>query len=391
MIQLMRSTFYNETETKKKLANFILQADRLSMGEQCREFEKNFAKKQEREYAVFVSSGSMANLILLQSLINLGRLEKGDCIGVSALTWATNIMPILQLGLKPLILDCEVAHLNISSKEVLKYKDEIKALFLTNVLGFSGDIASIKEICKDNNITLLEDNCESLGSKVSGSLLGNFGIASTFSTFVGHHISTIEGGFVCTDEKDMYDMLLMTRAHGWDRNLDQQRQNELRREHKIDDFFSRYTFYELAYNARPTEIQGFLGNIQIQYWDEIVERRENNFFFFQKAIRENSDFIPLDVEHMNIISNFAFPVVCKTEKLAKKYIKKFKESDVETRPIIAGDMTQQPFFRKNNQDVIGVHHKNATFIHKQGFYFPNNPELTEQDLAIVSKIINTSF
>src|SRR3990167_10861047 len=197
MIKLIKSSFYNEAETKQRLVEFISRAEILSMGTECKKFEKAFAEKQQRKHAVFVSSGSSANLLLIQALLNLGKLNKGDVVGVSSLTWATNVMPIIELGLTPLAIDCEVNTLNISPEKLNSAIPKINALFLTNVLGFSDRIDKIKEICREKNIIFLEDNCESLGSQVNGNLLGNFGLASTFSFFVGHHMSTIEGGMIC--------------------------------------------------------------------------------------------------------------------------------------------------------------------------------------------------
>ncbi|MCK4554481.1 DegT/DnrJ/EryC1/StrS aminotransferase family protein, partial [Candidatus Parcubacteria bacterium] len=178
MIKLIKSTFYKEEETKKKLAEFILKTDILSMSAECKKFEESFAKKQGRKFAVFVNSGSSANLVLIQALLNLGKLKKGDKVGVSALTWATNIMPLIQLGLEPVAIDCEISTLNISPAVLKDYADDLKGLFLTNVLGFCDNIQEIKNICSKNNILFIEDNCESLGSKVSSELLGNFGLAS---------------------------------------------------------------------------------------------------------------------------------------------------------------------------------------------------------------------
>lgn len=387
MIKLMKSTFYYESEVKQLLAEFILKAEVLSMGVECKKFEEQFAKKQERKYALFVSSGSMANLVLIQALLNMGKLSRGDKVLVSSLTWATNIMPIIQLGLVPVALDCEMQTLNVSSKILIENleKNDIKALFLTNVLGFSDDINVIKKVCKEKNILFLEDNCESLGSKVDDVLLGNFGLASTFSTFVGHHFSTIEGGMICTDDEALYDMLLMVRAHGWDRNLSQGKQKDIREKNGINDFFSRYTFYDLAYNARPTEINGFIGNAQLQYWDEIVSIREENFKRFQSTVEGNNDFLPLRMKHMEVVSNFAMPIICKSQELFVKYKERFEEAGVEIRPIIAGDMTKQPFYRKYVTEIQVC--KNADFVHKNGFYFPNNPELTEEEVSLLVQLL----
>lgn len=184
MIKLQKSSFHNEKDTKEKLCDFISGAAILSMGEQCRKFEEAFSEKQKRKYSVFVNSGSSADLVLIQALLNVGLLKKNDIVGVSALTWATNIMPLIQLGLHPFLIDCELKTLNVSPKTfkcALEVEPNIKALFNTNTLGHADDIAGIAQLCQERGILFLEDNCESLGSVVKGINLGNWGLASTFS------------------------------------------------------------------------------------------------------------------------------------------------------------------------------------------------------------------
>jgi len=388
MIKLIKSTFFNEEKAKALLCVFIKDASVLSMATECKKFEEGFAKKQGRKYAVFVNSGSSANLILVQALLNLSKLKKGDLIGVSAVTWPTNIMPLIQLGLVPILIDCEVDTLNVSPRTLASAFAEtpnIKGLFLTNVLGFSDDIESIASMCAERGALLFEDNCESLGSSVGGKLLGNFGIASTFSFFAGHHLSTIEGGMVCTDDMDLYHALIPVRAHGWDRNLSSTEQILLREKYDISSFFAKYAFYDLAYNVRPTEINGFLGNLQLEYWDIIVDRRNVNFKFLHNAIVENKDLIPLRFGHMDIISNFAVPMIAKTPELMEKYRALFEKNDVEVRPIITGNMASQPFFKKYITKIN--HQPGAEFIHNHGFYFGNNPELTEDELELLKNLI----
>ena len=385
MIKLIKSTFSEERKTKKLLADFIMKSSFLSMGEECRAFEENFAKKQESNFSTFVSSGSAANLVLIQALLNMGRLKKGDYVGVSALTWATNVMPLIQLDLKPVVLDCEIKTLNLSPTELLKNVKNLRALFITNALGFCDDIEKIADICRERNIILLEDNCESLGSRAYGKLLGNFSMASTFSFFVGHHLSTIEGGMICTDDFELNQMCMMVRAHGWNRNLTTDKRAELRKKHGINSFFDTYTFYDLAYNARPTEISGFLGNCQLRHLDLIVERREKNFMEFVSAANSNPDLVSFDFSHMGIISNFAMPVVCRDRQKFKKYIRLFKANNVEIRPVIAGDISQQPFYKKYIKKIKIC--KNANFIHQNGFYFGNNPELTRDEINLLKKLL----
>lgn len=393
MIPLIKSTFYKEEDTKKKLCDFIMKSNKLSIGEECRKFEDKFAKYQGRKYCVMVNSGSSANLALVQALLNLGRIKKGDKVGFSALTWATNVMPLIQLGLDAVPIDVELDTLNVSSstlKEVLK-KGKIKMLFLTNLLGFCDDIDIINSICKSEKIILIEDNCESLGTVYKGIKLGNFGLASTFSFYVGHHMSTIEGGAVCTDDDELETMLHLVRAHGWDRNLTENKQLEIRSKYSVNStFYSRYTFYDLGFNLRTTEINGFIGNTQLSYIDEIIKKRKNNFLKMGPPIYAQSDrFYPIKFNHLDLISNFAIPVICKTQKIRDELVKKCKNR-VEIRPIVGGDMVEQPFFRKYMREYIDES-KNSTakLVHEQGLYFGNNPELTNKEMEQIINIFTS--
>lgn len=388
MIGLIKSSFYNEADTKKKIVRFVQESKKFSMGEECERFEKAFAQKQQRKFAVFVNSGSSANLILIQSLLNLGKLKRGDVIGVSALTWATNVMPLIQLGLKPYVLDCELDTLNVSPTTLSKNMSVLDGVFLTNTLGFSDKIEVIQKICKENGKILIEDNCESLGSRVNNKLLGNFSLASTFSTFVGHHISTIEGGLICTDDTDLYEMLLMTRSHGWLRNIEEKEKEKIRKRYRIrkDAFYDKYTFYVPSYNVRPTEINGLIGNIQIKYWDEIVRKRESNWKAISHTIETNPDLHTINTEHMDLVSSFAIPVIAKSKKLFQKYKSIFEQNDIEIRPVIAGNIAKQPFLRGYVDQSIAC--PTAQYIHEQGFYFGNNPELTEKEIQLFQKLLS---
>jgi len=204
MIPLMKNAFHRELETRRALAEFILETPRLSMDTECFRFETSFAERQGRKEAILFNSGGSANLALLQALKNLGRLCDEDLIGFSALTWATNVMPILQLNMKPVPVDCDPHTLNCMSENLLErlQTTHLKSFFLTNVLGFAGNLDEIRNICAERDILLIEDNCESLGTELPSGRTGNFGVAATFSFYVAHHMSTIEGGMVCTDDPE---------------------------------------------------------------------------------------------------------------------------------------------------------------------------------------------
>lgn len=390
MIKLIKTTFYKEKKTTLNLIKFIRSAKQLSIGPECLKFEESFAQWQGRKYCVFFNSGSSANLAVIQALMNLGIVKKGDQAGFSAITWATNPMPLIQLGLHAIPIDVELDTLNVSSieLEIFIRKFPIRLLFLTDLLGFCSDIDKIKKVCNKNNIILIEDNCESLGTTYKGKKLGNFSFASTFSFFVGHHMSTIEGGAICTDDEGLAIMLKLVRAHGWDRNLDIPNQLKLRKKYKVESsFYSKYTFYDLGYNLRPTEINGFLGNVQLKYLDEIISKRQRNFIIFAKALNKRTDlYYPLKYNHLNIVSNFAYPVICKSKEIRNRLIKKCA-GKIEIRPIVGGDMTHQPFYSKYMSEYEKkVDNKNANLIKNQGLYFGNNPEMTREEISTITDV-----
>jgi CDP-6-deoxy-D-xylo-4-hexulose-3-dehydrase len=384
----MKKTFLHEDDLKSQLNGFILKAERLSMGEECKKFEEEISKYFDVENVVFVNSGSSANLLLLQSLINIGRLKPGDLVGFSAVTWATNVMPLIQLGLIPIPIDINIETLNISSEKIEKVlieHKEIKCIFITNLLGLSGDLSKIKKMCEERQIILIEDNCEGLGSEFDGTKLGKFGLAATHSTYVGHHLSTIEGGFVITDDSELSNMLKMVRAHGWDRSLDMNKKNNLKQTWRISEFYDLYTFYELGYNFRPTEIAGFIGNHQIRFINEIVEKRKLNHKLFKAALP--SSYLTPQTSHMSELSSFAFPIIAR-DKLSFENLKnKLELSQIEMRPIVGGNIARQPFFKKNYTNNYDL--PDSDTVHFNGLYIPNRPDLLVEEIEYVIKVISS--
>lgn len=382
-VPLMRDTFIHEQATRSALADFLRQAPRLSMGSQCATFEATFAGWQGRRHAVLMNSGSSANLALIQALINLGRMKPGDKVGVSALTWATNVMPLVQLGLEPVALDVSPGTLNVLFTAVEQQMGVVQTVFLTNALGFTGPLSAIRACCERDGIVLLEDNCEALGTVLKTGRAGNFGLASTFSMFVGHHLSTIEGGIVCTDEDSLADALRMARAHGWDRNVSDGEREELRRFYHVGAFDAGYTFYAPGYNLRPTEITGFLGLAQLPLMHEAIKRRQA--IYERLAEAQSVDFLRLDRKHITTLSAFAFPMVCKSKALRKNYLRRFADEGVEVRPLIAGNIQRQPFWSKAGLTVRPT--PGADMLHEQGFYAPLRPDLSEEEIVTIERCI----
>lgn len=388
MIPLMKNAFLNEWETRQKLAEFITRAPRLSMGEECFAFEKEFAAFQGCNDAVLVNSGGSANLAILQALKNLGKLEDGDNIGFSALTWSTNVMPIIQTGMAPVPIDCDHTTLNVMSSQLEKRlrTTTLNALFLTNVLGFAGDLDNIRKTCDERNIILIEDNCEALGSELPEEKCGNFGIMASFSFFVAHHMSTIEGGMIATKSEELGEMLRIVRANGWDRNLTASQQKKYREKYNIhSEFAAKYTFYDLGFNIRPTEITGFIGRNQLQFLESNIKLRERNHSILESVVKENPDLLSIHHDNLKVHSSFAFPVLCKDTETREYYLSQLSGAGVEVRPMIAGNIQNQPFYKKYVAKMYDL--PGTDKIDQCGFYFGNYPELTETDIQTLSSCL----
>lgn len=385
----MKNAFLNEIETKKALAEFILTTTRLSMDLKCLEFERKFSEYHERAHSILFNSGASANLAILQAMKNLGRIQPGDRVGFSAITWSTNVMPIIQMGLEPVAVDCSITTLNVMLDNLKASHAEfkLKAFFATNVLGFVGELPQIRDYCAANNILFIEDNCEALGSEINGIKSGNFSLASSFSFFVAHHMSTIEGGMVTTDDDEVATMLKIVRANGWDRNLSSSEQLRLRKKHNVhSEFEAKYTFYDLGFNLRPTEITGFLGIQQLQYLEENINVREKNYLHLESIIKANPDLITLDHSHLSKLSSFAIPIVCKNKELRDKYLAQFTGGGIEVRPMIAGNIQVQPFYKKYVRTIAKL--PGTEFLHENSFYCGNYPELSKIEIEVISSCLS---
>ena len=219
-----------------------------------------------------------------------------------------------------------------------------------------------------------------MGSKYDNNYLGSFGFASFFSMYFGHHLSTIEGGFINTNDEDFYYSLLMMRSHGWDRDLPKTIQNKLRNENDISEFDSLYTFYLPGFNLRSTDLQAFIGLRAIDKLDNYTKKRNINFKLYKSLIKDNQ--LTINDNDKNFISNFAYPIVNKNRSII---IEKLIDHNIEVRPLIAGDMSKKPMWIKNYGEVILP---NCQLINEYGFYIPNHQDLTSEEINLISNIIN---
>jgi CDP-6-deoxy-D-xylo-4-hexulose-3-dehydrase len=380
MIQLVKDTIDNKDIDQ--LVDWLKTYPRLTKGNLTLELEKKFAEWVGTKYAVFVNSGSSANLLMLYALKCC--LDKQLKIMVSSLCWATDLAPIMQLGMKPILIDCNLEDLSIDltklEQEIIYNKPD--ALLLVSVLGLSPNMDKIVDICNKHNVILLEDNCESQGTRFAGKKLGTFGEMATFSTYFGHIMSTIEGGFITTNNVGVYETLISLRSHGWDRELSEDTQQILRKTWGISDFNSLYTFYFPGFNVRPTDLNAFIGLKQMEKVDKAIEKRNENFQMF-KILLEGKTWFPKEQKN-SYTASFCIPVIFKSKENKENAIKEFKEKEIEVRPIIAGSMGKQPFY-------VGKYGEknfpNCDIIDERGIYVPNHPLLTVREIRHICEII----
>jgi CDP-6-deoxy-D-xylo-4-hexulose-3-dehydrase len=255
-----------------------------------------------------------------------------------------------------------------------------KVLMLVSVLGLVPQMDEIVNICSSNDVILLEDACESLGSKYKDKKIGTFGLMSSFSTYFGHHISTIEGGMVCTDDTDIYNILKSIRSHGWDRDLDQAYMDSLRSQYKVSDFEALYKFYYFGFNVRATDLQAFLGLGQLEKLDRIVETRQQNYLRYTENIEGPYWKAPENTSDQ-YISNFAYPIIHPNRE---KIVERLREEKVAVRPLICGSLEKQPFW--NNGGQISL--VNGDIVDKYGLYLPNSHQLEDREIDKICSIIN---
>jgi CDP-6-deoxy-D-xylo-4-hexulose-3-dehydrase len=309
---------------------------------------------------------------------------KNNKVVLPGLCWATDLAPILQLNLEPILCDVDLETLAVDLDELEKIFIEEKpsTLLLVSILGFSPKMNEILELCKKYDVILLEDNCESQGTKFKGTKLGNFGLMSSFSTYFGHTMSTIEGGVITANDEEIYNMLLQLRSHGWDRDLSESKQQELRKEWGVSNFSALYTFYVPGFNLRSTDLQAQLGIQQLLKVDGMINNRFQNFLYYKSKL-EGKTWFPKTFSD-EFTSNFAIPVITKSSEDKENLIKELEENNIACRPLISGSMGTQPFYKK----LYGENKlPNCSIIDDRGVYVPNHDKMTKEDIDRVCSIL----
>lgn len=359
---------------------------RLTKGNLTWELEKKWAEKIGTKYSVFVNSGSSSILLTLAAMLYLDKVGKKPLknkkIIVPGLSWATDVSSPMLLGYETIMCDCNLEDLscNLKDLEDLFKEHNPAALILVSPLGLVPEMSKVLALCEEYDVLLLEDVCESMGSKYQGDYLGSFGFASFFSMYFGHHLSTIEGGFINTNDEDFYHLLLMMRSHGWDRDLPRWKQSELREKYNCSDFDALYNFYVPGMNLRSTDLQAFIGLRVIDRLDDYSAKRRVNFFQYKDTIKHNT--LKLNERDGDYTSSFAIPIV---NGRRTELVRELQEAGIEVRPLIAGNMANKPMWLNENKKV---ELQNCEVLDTFGFYIPNHQDLTKEDIKKITDILN---
>lgn len=347
----------------------VIESGKFTMGAKTQEFEEKFANFFGSKYAVMVNSGSSANLLAIASLVYSGKLHKGDEVIVPAVSWSTTYFPLFQHGLKLIFVDINLETLNIDITKVeAAITKQTKAIFAVNLLGNPNDFDKLNNICLENNLLLIEDNCESLGAKYKDKFCGTFGVLGTFSTFFSHHISTMEGGVVITNNEELYHYMLSIRSHGWTRNLP--KTSKLYKK-SSDSFYESFNFILPGYNIRPLEIEAAIGIKQIDKIDKIIETRRKNRDLFISLFNDNKNVLTQKETGKSSWFGFALILINKLEGKREQIINKLTSNGIEVRPIVAGNFTKNPVIKYMDYEISGKL-INADYIHENGFFVGNH-------------------
>ena len=345
----------------------VLLSRNITMGEKVIKFENLFSKKFAYKKSVSCNSGSSANLLAISALTNLNiqnRLEPGDEVLVSALSWSTTIWPLIQCGLIPVIIDINSNTLNLDENLIEKsISKKTKAIMPVHVYGNPCNMDEILRIKKKYDLLLIEDCCEAMGAKYKDKTIGSFGDVGTFSFYFSHHITTLEGGMCVTNNIDLSERMKILRAHGWLRDIDYP---EKFNSFEID---KNFTFVDLGYNFRITELQGDFGIKQLAKFDRILKKRKKVFWGWKKIFDEYSDLFLIQQEQKNGESSFfGFAITLKKNCSFKvNDIRKFFQiNGIETRPIICGNIALQPAM-KNYEHRIFRKLINSSYVMDNSF------------------------
>ena len=350
----------------------VIASGRFTMGDNVRLFEKRFAEYIGSNHAVMVNSGSSANLLMVAALFYTrdNRLKPGDEVIVPAVSWSTTYYPLHQYGLKIRFVDIDLQTLNYDLDQLESaITDRTRLVMAVNLLGNPNDFSRIRRIIGGRDIRIIEDNCESLGAEFEGRKAGTFGVMGSFSSFFSHHISTMEGGLVVTDDEELYHILLSLRAHGWTRNLP--KVNHVCGDKSDDPFEESFRFVLPGYNVRPLELSGAIGIEQVKKLPMLIAERRRNGACLQEAMAGHPDL--MIQQEVGRSSWFGFSLVIRpgSELTRPQLLERLEHLGFECRPIVAGNFAKNEVVKYFDSTIAGDL-VNADHVDRSGLFVGNH-------------------
>jgi CDP-6-deoxy-D-xylo-4-hexulose-3-dehydrase len=367
------------------MVKFILTTNRFTNGPKVRKFEQEWNNWLGSKYSLFVNSGSSANLLLLDAIKEKYGLKNGDKVLVPACTWSTNIAPIIHTGFEPVFADIDLHSFSFDVEKLKKIKEthpDIKIIFVTHLLGLEAEIDKYQEIFP--NALILEDICEAQGvANSQGVRYGANSLGATFSLYFSHHMTSIEGGMINTNDKELYELMRMKRSAGMAREASDEKFEQYKRENP--DISPSFLFPTAGFNLRNHEICAVLGSSQLRRIDYIVKCRRNNYQKLLVLLKKYPDKFYIPKED-NTSSNLCLPFICKDKNICSKLIAKFEQYGIEYRPVVAGNLLKQPFLK--DYSIVGEGPFNVDIVHEQGVYIGNNHLVGNKKFRLLEKILN---
>lgn len=368
--------------------NSVIKSGKYSMGERVLAFEDEFAKKMGSKHSVMVNSGSSANLILVSGCRYLGtpKLQPGDEVLVPAVSWSTTYYPITQIGAVLTFVDIDPDTLNIDVNKIIEaITPKTKAILVVNLLGNPADWVKLQKIAEEHNLLLIEDNCESLGATLNGKQLGTFGLGGTYSSFFSHHISTMEGGLIATDDEELYQVMKSLRAHGWTRDLPDQNFVHNKTGNAWDDLFR---FVLPGFNVRPLEMEAAIGSVQLRKLDGFIAARKKNALIFQAAMKDSEHF---RIQAENGESSwFGFSLVLQGKLKGKRtdLVAALNAAEIDSRPIVTGNFARNPVIKHLPHTPL-TSLPAADDIHENGLFVGNHHYDLSKELDLLVETLTT--
>ncbi len=384
----MKYSLSNDTWNEQEIeaAYRVIDSHYFTMGKNVKEYEKAFAAKFGAKYAIMSNSGSSANLLTLASLVYSGRLNRGDEVLVTAVSWSTTYFPICQMGLKIRFVDINLGTLNVDVDALeAAITPETKAVMLVNLLGNPNEFDRIQKICNEHGLLMLEDNCESMGATYNGKYAGTFGLIGSYSTYFSHHLCTMEGGANVTDDEELYHYMLSIRSHGWTRHLP----DHSKIYKKLNDpFYESFNFIMPGFNVRPLEIEAATGIEQLKKLDGFIEQRRKNARLFKERIEGETEF--LTQQEIGAASWFGFAIILPEKMQGKRdaFTDALIANDIEVRPIVAGNFARQKALKYLDYSISGEL-KNADYIHENGFFVGNHSIEMSENINLLIDVLKS--